>query len=78
MNRKKSDIDLSDLVRSWPSPFVARKESDRFSGGTVSPKYMANLDSMGKGPQGRFRIGRQIVYPVSEFVRWLESRAKQL
>jgi hypothetical protein len=71
-------VDLSKLAEKWPSPFVARKKVDRFSGGTITPKYMANLDSMGKGPQGRIRIGRQVVYPVGELVKWLESRALQL
>jgi len=78
VNREKSNVDLSDLTKSWPSSFVARKESGRFSGGIVSPKYMANLDSEGRGPKGRIRVGRQVAYPVKDFVRWLESRAKQL
>lgn len=78
VNQKKNGVDLSDLAETWFSPFVARKEVGRFSGGIVSPKYMANLDSEGRGPKGRIRVGRQVAYPVSELVLWLESRAKQL
>jgi len=66
---------LSVLAASWPSPYVARNQIDRFSGGIISQKYLANLDSQGKGPQGRIRVGRKIAYPVASLISWLESRA---
>ncbi len=63
------------MADKWPSPFVARQEVERFTGGIVNPKYIANLDSQGLGPEGRIRVGRKIAYPVSEFIQWLESRS---
>lgn len=69
-------IDLSSLADKWPSSFVARDEVDRFSGGMVTAKYLANLDCAGKGPEGRVRIGRKIAYPVNLLIRWLEDRAQ--
>ncbi len=63
------------LAAKWPSAFVARTEIDRFSGGMLSEKYLANLDSAGKGPAGRIRCGRKVVYPVAELVAWLENRS---
>jgi hypothetical protein len=66
---------FQSLADKWPSAFVARHEIDRFTGGIVNAKYIANLDSQGKGPTGRIRIGRKIAYPVSEVVRWLEARS---
>ena len=67
---------LSQLADKWPSPFVARHELDKFSGGILNPRTMANLDSQGEGPAGRIRIGRKIVYPVQSLVEWLENRAE--
>ena len=66
---------FQEMADKWPSAFVARTEAERFTGGIISEKYLANLDSAGKGPAGRVRIGRKIAYPVSEFIKWLESRS---
>jgi len=67
---------LSNLADNWPSPFVAREEVKRFTGGIINPKTIANMDSQGKGPEGRIRIGRKIAYPVDLFVEWLEQRSE--
>jgi hypothetical protein len=64
------------LADKWPSAFVARTEAEKFTGGLIGEKYLANLDSAGKGPAGRIRCGRKIVYPVNEFIKWLESRSQ--
>lgn len=69
-------VDLSDLSKKWPSAVVARREVRNFSGGAMTPKYLANLDSSGHGPPGRFRVGRKVVYPVKPFVKWLEARTE--
>jgi len=66
---------FQSMAEKWPSTWVARTEAERFTGGIISEKYLANLDSAGKGPAGRVRIGRKIAYPVSEFIKWLESRS---
>jgi hypothetical protein len=66
--------DLSDLKRKWPSAVVARTEVGNFSGGLMSEKYIANLDSQGAGPEGRFKVGRKVGYTVDSLITWLESR----
>jgi hypothetical protein len=66
---------FANMREKWQAPIVARTEIREFSGGALSEKYMANLDSAGMGPTGRFRCGRKIVYPVAELVAWLESRS---
>ena len=71
-------ISLKALADKWPSPYVAREEVGPFSGGILSPKSLANLDAMGKGPRGRFRCGRKVVYPVSSLVEFCESRSQAL
>ena len=69
-------IDLSSLAWRWPSSIVARGEIEKFSGGIINRQTLANLDSAGKGPSGRIRIGRKIAYPVAEVIKWMESRAE--
>ena len=67
---------FSEMAEKWPSAFVARTEAEKFSGGMIKEKYLANLDSQGKGPAGRIRCGRKVAYPVNEFVKWLERRSE--
>jgi hypothetical protein len=67
---------IRNMADRWPSSLVARTEIERFSGGIMSERYLANLDAQGKGPEGRIRIGRKIAYPVEELIRFFESRAK--
>jgi len=69
---------FQEMAERWPSPIVARTEVENFTGGALSEKYLANLDCAGKGPAGRFRLGRKIVYPVGAFITWLEGRATKL
>ena len=66
------------LADSWKSPIIARVQVEAFTGGAISEKYLANLDSQGLGPEGRFRIGRKVVYPTDKFVKWLESRSASI
>lgn len=70
----RSDV-FERLASAWPSPLVARSEVGRFSGGLLTPRYLANLDCRGEGPSGRFYVGRKVCYPVYELVEWIQSRA---
>jgi len=69
---------FSGMAAKWPSAWIARTEAENFSGGLIGEKYLANLDSQGKGPAGRIRCGRKIAYPVGEFIKWLEDRSEVL
>ena len=73
-----STIDFSSLAERWPSSYIARHEVERFTGGIVNAKYLANLDAQGKGPKGRIRVGRKIAYPVISFLEWLQERAQSV
>ena len=65
---------FKSMLERWPSTYVAREKVEEFTGGIVSARYLANLDSLGKGPKWRVRVGRKVAYPVSELVSWIESR----
>lgn len=63
------------MATKWPSAMVARTEIKNFTGGFLSEKYLANLDSAGLGPAGRIKCGRKVLYPVTELIVWLENRS---
>jgi hypothetical protein len=68
---------FKDMAERWPSCWVARTEAEKFTGGLISAKLLANCDCAGKGPAGRIRCGgRKVAYPVNEFVKWLEARSE--
>lgn len=69
------EASFQNMADRWPSAWVSRTEVARFTGGIINEKYQANLDSQGRGPEGRVRIGRKIAYPVNNYIRWLESRS---
>lgn len=69
------DFDFNKLARNWPAPIVSRTEIAKFSGGLLTPRTLANLDSLNEGPP-RGRCGRKVFYPVDGLVTWLEARSK--
>ncbi len=66
---------IEAMAARWPSPVVARKAIKEFSGGILSAKTMANMDSLGTGPDGRFLLMNQTCYPVENLVAWLKSKS---
>lgn len=54
---------------------VPRQEIHLFTCGTIKPKSMANLDSLGLGPDS-IRHGRGRIYPFETLVPWLEARTE--
>lgn len=68
---------IDEMAARWPSPVVCRKSIKEFSGGVLSPKTMANEDSKGTGPEGRFLLMNQTAYPVESLIAWLKSRASK-
>ena len=69
-------VDFTYLAKELP-PLIARDHVDRLLGGVISPKSLANLDSLGEGPK-RMRMGRKVVYRTVDFLEWLSSRTVHL
>ncbi|GKT10539.1 hypothetical protein DSTSK_38440 [Desulforhabdus sp. TSK] len=67
---------IEKLKCSWPSPLVARLDVDRFSGGLLHPRTMANLDSKGEGPT-LLKFGRLAAYDRDELIAWLLNRLSE-
>ena len=75
MENKVYDI-FKKLVERWPSEVVARRDVSKFSGGAVTPKHLANVDSLGTGPDGRILVAGHVCYPVRSLAAWLCERTK--
>lgn len=73
--RRGIQIKFIDQIGKFP-PVIARKAVRHWFGGTVSPKTLANADSLGCGPDNRFYIGRSVAYETESLLRWLDSRKK--
>jgi hypothetical protein len=76
MQDTSKQFDLTALADNWPSPLVARNQYqlDKFSGGILNARTLANADCLGTGPKGRVRVGRKIAYPVDSLVEWMQSK----
>lgn len=67
---------LETLEKELP-PVVARKEVYRLTGGLISPRHLANLDSAGLGPKERIKIGRHVAYDRDLFIAWMSDRIEE-
>lgn len=63
---------LKQMMPNLPMLFT-RKDIEKFFGHLISPRYLANLDSEGKGPK-RTRIGRKVAYTRDDWVEWIAGR----
>jgi hypothetical protein len=77
MEEKMNGFD--ELYNTLP-PIFARRSVGKLTGGIIQPGTCANLDSLGLGVgpegEGRFRIGKKVVYTREAFLKWLEARVK--
>jgi len=76
LRHSENDVDFSSLLESLP-PIIAHAEIERYLGGLISRRYLANLNSRGEGPK-RFRFGRKVAYKREDLVAWVEKRARQV
>lgn len=75
-NRKKWNQAVEVIKANadqWPE-IIARRDVEKFSGGAYSSRTMANLDCLGKGPDGAFRLGKTVMYSKQNLVTWLLDR----
>lgn len=52
---------------------IPRKEVSKATGGLLHVRSMANRDSLGTGIEGRFRMGKHVMYPVDELLNYLSK-----
>ena len=63
-----------DIFKDWRSPCITRDQLYKVTSGLIHPRTIRNLDSLGKGIDGKFFIGRKVAYPIEEVIEYLERR----
>jgi hypothetical protein len=58
----------------YGSTYISRDKVEMFTGGAIRARNLANLDSLGKGVPGAFKLGRRQCYPIANLVQWLIDR----
>lgn len=72
---------LKDLFDRWQAnlpPAFGRTSIDQLFPGIITSKTIANLDSLGLGPKGRYTQGRKVLYEKEAFLDWLRDRIRQV
>ena len=77
MQDQKIPLDhlVNELFSNAPE-LITRKRLSEITGGAISVKYLANLDSEGIGIQQRIRVGGKVVYPRTAAIEFYKSRCK--
>ncbi len=55
--------------------FLGRREVAKMYG--LSPKWLANLASEGKGPKYR-KLGKKVLYRVEDFEKWVKENSIEI
>ena len=72
--RKAAIATILAAKEKFDGTFICRDRVERFTGGAIRQRHLANLDSLGLGPKGAFKVGRRQCYPIAEFCEWLIGR----
>ncbi len=68
-------LNLLAEIKSSLKPIVSRRSLSRVLDDTVSPRTLANNDSMGKnGPLVKVKISRVVGYTRESVIEWLSCR----
>jgi hypothetical protein len=66
---------LKEIRREMPS--IVTRNHPKFKEWTgIGGRRMANLDSLGQGPEKRVLLGRTIAYPRDSLLAWIANRLK--
>lgn len=52
-------------------PLMAREKVETYLGGAITGKTLANYESLGKGPEVAYRVGRKVMYETGSLLKWL-------
>ena len=77
MTNKFQKADLSVLSELLP-PLVQRTHPRFKELLGYSPRTLANMDSLGQGPEKRIMLGNTVAYERESLIEWLEARSQIL
>jgi predicted DNA-binding transcriptional regulator AlpA len=75
MNESRKEAYFNELEKKLPL-IVYRNWKDWRFWLPISPRTMANEDSLGRGPKEKIMTGRVVGYPRSALIEWLRERSK--
>ncbi len=65
---------IQNIIENNPYGFILRPDLREKTGGLLHGRTMANMDSLGKGIESRFLVGRVTAYPVESVVKYLKEK----
>lgn len=65
---------IQNIKEQNPYGFILRPDLREKTGGLLHGKTMANMDSLGKGIENRFLIGRVTAYPIESIIEFLRKK----
>ena len=71
----ENSFNVLEKILQEKYPFgIPRKEIGKATGGILHPRTCANLDCLKQGIPGRFKCGRNTIYPVQSVIYFLQSK----
>jgi len=64
---------VEDLLKGWETKHVSRTNTEHFTGGAISSRTVANIESLdpANAVPGRFMVGRRVMYPARAYAEWI-------
>jgi hypothetical protein len=75
MQENKKLVDFTELEKALP-PIVFRNWPNWRQVLPISPRTLANEDSLGTGPHEKIMVGRVVGYPRAALIEWLRERSR--
>ncbi len=75
---------IKEKAKSWPTPYVKRRDMEAFSFGWINADRLKKLDRRGEGPKGLFQprgpLRKKLdwAYPIEEAIKWFERERDEL
>lgn len=69
--------DLKFLIDILP-PVISRKHVEKYLGGLVTSKTLANHDAAGMGPRVRIETRHGVMYPTIFLLEWIERKGTHI
>ncbi|MEI6261772.1 MAG: hypothetical protein WCR46_17955 [Deltaproteobacteria bacterium] len=55
---------------------IFRSDKERQAIDGTCAAVLSNMDNHGTGPKNRFKIGRKVCYPLTDYLDWLCARTR--
>ena len=64
------------MAEAWPGPGFTRSDAQKFTGGIIGSKTLANLHSLGEGPPV-LKLRGKAFYEKRSFIAWLRKHCAE-